>query len=204
MSTPRREVLPKKNKRKKNQIQKMQNTIEKGSAKKVEASANCGGIEILNSWPAFQTNVPSRGRNPQLCKIEQFVPPSNQLPVHSVQPNQPTQSVLQNQLPVQPTPHLNQLSIPSTPPSKQLPIYPIPTNQPIQSVVQNRIPVHKWWNRELTMKCKFKSYVKSMKDPLSVSPSKGNQGTTRGKEKILLTSVGIEPTTSALDLPLLY
>ena len=33
-----------------------------------------------------------------------------------------------------------------------------------------------------------------MKDPLGVSPSKGNQGTTRGKEKILLTSVGIEPT----------
>ena len=27
-----------------------------------------------------------------------------------------------------------------------------------------------------------------MKDPLGVSPSKGNQGTTRGKEKILLTS----------------
>ena len=25
-----------------------------------------------------------------------------------------------------------------------------------------------------------------MKDPLGVSPSKGNQGTTRGKEKILL------------------
>ena len=42
-----------------------------------------------------------------------------------------------------------------------------------------------------------------MKDPLGVSPSKGNQGTTRGKEKILLTSVGIEPTTSGLDLPLL-
>ena len=41
-----------------------------------------------------------------------------------------------------------------------------------------------------------------MKDPLGVSPSKGNQGTTRGKEKILLTSVGIEPTTSGLDLPL--
>ena len=39
--------------------------------------------------------------------------------------------------------------------------------------------------------------------PLSVSPSKGNQGTTRGKEKILLTSVGIELTTSGLDLPLL-
>ena len=43
-----------------------------------------------------------------------------------------------------------------------------------------------------------------MKDPLGVSPSKGNQGTTRGKEKILLTSVGIEPTTSGLDLPLLF
>ena len=37
-----------------------------------------------------------------------------------------------------------------------------------------------------------------MKDPLVVSPSKGNQGTTRGKEKILLTSVGIELTTSDL------
>ena len=33
-----------------------------------------------------------------------------------------------------------------------------------------------------------------MKDPLGVSPSKGNQRTTRGKEKFLLTSVGIEPT----------
>ena len=41
-----------------------------------------------------------------------------------------------------------------------------------------------------------------MKDPLGVSPSKGNQGTTRGKEKIILTSVGIEPTTSGLDLPI--
>ena len=35
-----------------------------------------------------------------------------------------------------------------------------------------------------------------MKDPLGVSLSKGNQGTTRGKEKFLLTSVGIEPTIS--------
>ena len=42
-----------------------------------------------------------------------------------------------------------------------------------------------------------------MKDPLGVSPSKENQGTMRGKEKILLTSVGIEPTTPRLDLPLL-
>ena len=59
----------------------------------------------------------------------------------------------------------------------------------------------KWWNRELTLKCKLKCYVKPMKDPQNVNPSKGNQGTTRGKEKILLTLVGIEPTTSALDLP---
>ena len=42
-----------------------------------------------------------------------------------------------------------------------------------------------------------------MKDPLGVSPSKRNQGTTQGKEKILLTSVAIEPTTYGLDLPLL-
>ena len=42
-----------------------------------------------------------------------------------------------------------------------------------------------------------------MKDPLGISPSKGNQGTTGGKEKIILTSVGIEPTTSGLDIPLL-
>ena len=41
-----------------------------------------------------------------------------------------------------------------------------------------------------------------MKDPLGVNPSEGNQGTTRGKEKFLLTSVGIEPTTSGLDLSL--
>ena len=42
-----------------------------------------------------------------------------------------------------------------------------------------------------------------MKDPPGVSPSKGNQGTTRGKQKMLLTSVGMELTTSGLDLPLL-
>ena len=45
--------------------------------------------------------------------------------------------------------------------------------------------------------------LKPMNNPLGVSPSKGKQGTTRGKEKNLLTSVGIEPTTSGLDLPLL-
>ena len=37
-----------------------------------------------------------------------------------------------------------------------------------------------------------------MKNPLGVSPSKGNQGTTRGREKILLTWVRIEPATSGL------
>ena len=42
-----------------------------------------------------------------------------------------------------------------------------------------------------------------MKDPLGVSPRKGNQGTTPSKGKILLTSMGIETTTSRLDLPLL-
>ena len=41
-----------------------------------------------------------------------------------------------------------------------------------------------------------------MNNPLGVSPSKGNQETTRGNEKIFLASVGIEPTTSGLDLPL--
>ena len=42
-----------------------------------------------------------------------------------------------------------------------------------------------------------------MKNPLSVSPSKGYQGTTRGKEKNLMTLVRIEPMTSGLDVPLL-
>ena len=48
--------------------------------------------------------------------------------------------------------------------------------------------------------CKLKCCVKPMKDPLGVSPSKGNQGTTRGKEKLLLTSVGNEPFTSCSSL----
>ena len=38
-----------------------------------------------------------------------------------------------------------------------------------------------------------------MNNPLGVSPSKGKQGTTRGKEKSLLTSVEIEPTTFKRD-----
>ena len=35
-----------------------------------------------------------------------------------------------------------------------------------------------------------------MENPLGVSPSKGEQGTTRGREETRLTSVGIKPTTS--------
>ena len=42
-----------------------------------------------------------------------------------------------------------------------------------------------------------------MKDPLGVSPSKGNQRATQGKEKIILISVGIERMTSGSDLLLL-
>ena len=42
--------------------------------------------------------------------------------------------------------------------------------------------------------------MKPMKDPLGVSLSRGNQGTTRDKEKIILTSLGIEPTTSLNSL----
>ena len=62
---------------------------------------------------------------------------------------------------------------------------------------------HKLWNRELTQKCKLKCYVKPTKDPLGISPSKGNQGTTQGKQKNILTSLGIEPTASGIELPLL-
>ena len=43
--------------------------------------------------------------------------------------------------------------------------------------------MYKGWNRELTLKCKLKCYLKPMKDPLGDNLSKGNQGTTRGKEK---------------------
>ena len=42
--------------------------------------------------------------------------------------------------------------------------------------------VHKWWNRELTLKCKLKCYVRPKKNPLGVSPSKGNQGANCGKD----------------------
>ena len=42
--------------------------------------------------------------------------------------------------------------------------------------------LHNQWNRELTLRCKLKCYVKTVKDPVGASPSKGNQGTTRGNE----------------------
>ena len=38
--------------------------------------------------------------------------------------------------------------------------------------------------REFSLKCQFKCYFKPINNPLGVSPSKGKQGTTRGKEKI--------------------
>ena len=44
--------------------------------------------------------------------------------------------------------------------------------------------------QRINSECKLKCYVKPVKDPLGVIPSKGNQGTTRGKEKNLLTSLG--------------
>ena len=42
--------------------------------------------------------------------------------------------------------------------------------------------------------------IKPRNNPLGFSLSKGNQGTTRSKEKIFLTSVGIEPTTSYIHM----
>ena len=66
---------------------------------------------------------------------------------------------------------------------------------------------HKWWNRELTLKCKIilvlcethagkTRWVLALVEGITL-------GTTRGKEKRFLTSVGIEPTTSGLALQLL-
>ena len=51
--------------------------------------------------------------------------------------------------------------------------------------IYQRYILYNWWNRELTLKYKLNCYVKPMKDPLGVKASKWNQGTTRGKEKIL-------------------
>ena len=55
--------------------------------------------------------------------------------------------------------------------------------------------------QKINSEVSIKVLLKPMNNPLGVSPGKRKQGTTRGKEKNLLTSVGIEPTTSGLDLP---
>ena len=54
----------------------------------------------------------------------------------------------------------------------------------IKKIVSVKPLFHYSGNRELTLKCKLKCYFKPMNNPLGVSPSKGKQGTTRGKEKI--------------------
>ena len=38
--------------------------------------------------------------------------------------------------------------------------------------------LHNQWNRELTLRCKLKCFVKPIKDPVGVSPSKGNHTIT--------------------------
>ena len=67
-----------------------------------------------------------------------------------------------------------------------------------------RLSSGRWWNRELTLKCKLKCYVKPMKDPLGVTALvKGIREPHEVKKKFFF-SFGIEPTTSGLiDLPLL-
>ena len=73
-------------------------------------------------------------------------------------------------------------------------------NQPLRGVENVLFQYDGTENSEAEI---IKVLIELMNNPLGVSPSKGKQGTTRGKEKILLTSVGIELTTSGLDLPLL-
>ena len=55
--------------------------------------------------------------------------------------------------------------------------------------------------RELTLNCKLKCYFKPMNNPLGVSPSKGKQGTTRGKEKIFWPRWESNPRPTDLDIP---
>ena len=35
-------------------------------------------------------------------------------------------------------------------------------------VPRSTMPEHKWWNRELTLKCKLKCYVKPIREPHEV------------------------------------
>ena len=55
-------------------------------------------------------------------------------------------------------------------------------------------------SRNIHLYVSLYSFERLMKRPFL---ELGNQGTTRGNEKILWTLVGIKPTTSGLDLPLL-
>ena len=55
--------------------------------------------------------------------------------------------------------------------------------------------------RTVTLKCKLECYVKPMKD-LALALLKGIMEPQK-ERKFVLTSVGIEPTISGLDLPLL-
>lgn len=108
---------------------------KKGLAKKAEeASAMHGGIEMLNSLPAFQTNFPSRSKestalqNSQLSLV--WSPPNlSQLPSVHTTPQQ-------SQLPSVQWPQQSQLStvqfsalqqrelrVKSAPPSNQLPVH---------------------------------------------------------------------------------
>ena len=56
--------------------------------------------------------------------------------------------------------------------------------------------------RELTLKCKFKCYINPRITHWALALVKGYREPDEAKKKSL-TSVGIEPTTSGLDLPLL-
>ena len=53
----------------------------------------------------------------------------------------------------------------------------------ILNILKGKLKLQFIVEQRINSKCKLKCYVKSMKDPLGVSPSKGNQGKTRGKEK---------------------
>ena len=57
--------------------------------------------------------------------------------------------------------------------------------------------------QRINSEVQIKAQNETHENPLGVIPSNGKQGTTRGKEKILMTSVGIEATTSGIDPPLL-
>ena len=54
----------------------------------------------------------------------------------------------------------------------------------ILNILKGKLKLQFIVEQRINSKCKLKCYVKSMKNPLGVSPSKGNQGTTRSKEKI--------------------